>query len=43
VVLTPVNYRSQVKTRDIVANFVGVGERTLQKAEDIVKAAEQNQ
>ena len=30
----------QGKTRDIVAKFVGVGERTLKKAEDIVKAAE---
>ena len=31
------------ETRDIVANFVGVGERTLQKAEKIVDAADKNQ
>ena len=30
------------KTRDIIAKFVGVGERTLKKAESIVEAAEQN-
>jgi hypothetical protein len=29
------------EARNIVAKFVGVGERTLSKAEDIVKAAEQ--
>jgi hypothetical protein len=29
------------KTRDIVAKFVRVSERTLKKAEDIVKAAQQ--
>lgn len=29
------------RSRDIIAKFVGVGERTLQKAEDIVKKAEQ--
>ena len=28
-------------TRDIIAKFVGVGRTTLQKAEDIVNAAEQ--
>jgi len=30
------------ETRDIVAKFVGVRERTLQKTERIVEAAEQN-
>jgi hypothetical protein len=29
------------RTREIVAGFVGVGRTTLQKAEDIVTAAEQ--
>jgi 16S rRNA G966 N2-methylase RsmD len=33
---------AQGKTRDIVANFVGLGRTTLKKAEDIVTAAEQN-
>ena len=32
----------QGKTRDIVAKFVGVGERRLKKADEIVTAAEQN-
>ncbi len=30
------------QSRDIVAKFVGIGERTLKKAEEIVTAAEQN-
>lgn len=30
------------RSRDIVAKFAGVGERTLKKAEAIVEAAEQN-
>ncbi len=29
------------ETRDIVANFLGVGRTTLKKAENIVEAAEQ--
>lgn len=31
------------RSRNIIAKFVGIGRTTLKKAEDIVKAAEQNQ
>ena len=37
-----INYHKGVKTRDIIAKFVSVSHKTLEKAEYIVEPAEEN-